>query len=384
MDIEFATKTIEYKGEERSILMQNENGPCALIALVNVLLIDPRYNDVSQELKRTVKDSSNVSLENLLQVVAELVLQTSGGKGDTFDTKKEDTGEDSDVTKCLTLLPELHTGLNVNPTFDGGFKDSPELSIFRLLNIDLIHGWVLEDSTPGYTRLQKLSYDEAIDICTHASDVMSAGSTSESKDTENILTDAQNLKIFFDESPTQLTTSGIQLLIGELENSKLAVLFRNDHFATVLNHDGTLFSLVTDLGYKKKQNIVWESLLTIDGSGNAFFDSKFQESQYENEYNENNDITSNNENISTDHQIALQLQSEEDSKLAKSLDRKTASNSTRPNTKDKKKKHKKKDSKSKSKPKKSSNVVRGQSVTRSNNNRSSTPSKSSKDSCIII
>ena len=387
MDIKFATKIIRYNDTQKSILLQNENGPCALIALINVLLIDPRYTDTSQELTDIVQKSAEVSLESMLQSLAGILLkepQTSND--DTGCSINEKTGDASSVSKCLTLLPELHTGLNVNPIFDGGFKESIELSLFRLLDIDLVHGWVLEDSTPDAFRLQSLSYDEAIDLCTHASDVMTSSSTSLQESSENILKDAQNLQTFFDESPTQLTTSGIQLLQKKLSNNRLAVLFRNDHFATVLNHDGILFALVTDLGYKKKTNIVWESLLTIDGSGNSYFDSNFQESQYEADDAPISDRNSHSENYNADHQIALQLQSEEDNRLAKSLEQTTTNTDRKSHGHGKKEKDSKKNkSRSKSKPKKHSpKTTPSKNVSNNSNKRSSTSSKSSKDSCVIV
>lgn len=65
---------------------------------------------------------------------------------------------------------------------------------------------------------------------------------------------------------TQLTYHGLSELHGALTPGQLAVFFRNNHFCTLTKHsNGSLFTLVTDQGYLREPNVVWEQLATIDG-----------------------------------------------------------------------------------------------------------------------
>ncbi|CCD24408.1 MINDY family deubiquitinase NDAI_0D00940 [Naumovozyma dairenensis CBS 421] len=194
--IRFDVKNIKIRDTPHKILLQNENGPCALLALINLLVLSS--NEISslgvvtkQELKKLIsKDSipitaatttttttttttenedgikkkkvknGKVSLEELIQILANNALQ-----GNTL----EDQDYQNDVDQLLHLLPQLHTGLNINPRFDGTFEDSKELSIFRLFGIPLVHGWVIDHDK--YPAIYHLSYEDAQNILTEASEI---------------------------------------------------------------------------------------------------------------------------------------------------------------------------------------------------------------------
>ena len=65
-----------------------------------------------------------------------------------------------------------------------------------------------------------------------------------------IFKDGTVVESFLSASSTQLTYAGLTELNMHVEEGKLYVFFRNNHFATLTKHDGTLYLLVTDLGYK--------------------------------------------------------------------------------------------------------------------------------------
>ncbi len=43
------------------------------------------------------------------------------------------------------------------------------------------------------------------------------------------------------------------------------MLFRNNHFSTVILHEGVLYSLVTDVGFQHRDSVVWETLNSLHG-----------------------------------------------------------------------------------------------------------------------
>ncbi|CAI7771008.1 unnamed protein product [Closterium sp. NIES-53] len=50
------------------------------------------------------------------------------------------------VADCMALLPRLATGIDVNVRFTGihAFEFTPETAIFDLLDISLVHGWLVD------------------------------------------------------------------------------------------------------------------------------------------------------------------------------------------------------------------------------------------------
>ena len=56
-----------------------------------------------------------------------------------------------------------------------------------------------------------------------------------------------------------------------LRTRQLAVFFRNNHFNCLFKHgDGRLYLLVTDQGYLRERNVVWERLSGIDGDSTFY------------------------------------------------------------------------------------------------------------------
>ena len=93
---------------------------------------------------------------------------------------------------------------------------------------------------------------------------------------------------------TQATEFGFVGLSDALKNGQIAILFRNNHFFTLTKQHERLFTLVTDQGYLKSPDIMWEEL-TIDGGGEFF----------------NEDFLSKEEVVNSDEAFARQLQEAE-------------------------------------------------------------------------
>lgn len=154
----FKVKRIDFLGSKRAIVCQNENGPCPLIGIVNVLLL---RNAVTLQ---GAPDVPEVSAQELMSLVAARILDENarggaGGrtgddaaKGDDFEAMDAEQAEamrqnqEQNVSDAMAALPSLATGLDVNVRFRHAldFEFTAELAIFDLLDITLCHAWVAD------------------------------------------------------------------------------------------------------------------------------------------------------------------------------------------------------------------------------------------------
>ncbi|CAH2078209.1 unnamed protein product [Thlaspi arvense] len=120
-DAVYKTKEITFRGLKKRIILQNKNGPCPLIAICNVLLLRNKKNQYLKE---------EVSQERLLSLVDRALFYSDG----------------EEYTNAIKLLPRFAEGINVNIRFRriDDFELTPELDIFRLLEIALYHGWIVD------------------------------------------------------------------------------------------------------------------------------------------------------------------------------------------------------------------------------------------------
>lgn len=160
----------------------------------------------------------------------------------------------------INLLPDLGRGLDVNVKFRHvtDFEFTPALSLFDLLRVNLYHGWIPD---PQFVEIRDavgdLTYNQLVEhIC-------------DETNTNRLL-----LEEFLMENVTQLTYQGLIGLMEAMKDGELAVLFRNNHFHTILRRKDLLYLLVSDSGYASEPSIVWESFNNVDGSS-IFFASDF-------------------------------------------------------------------------------------------------------------
>lgn len=283
------------------ILVQNANGPCPLMALVNALTLTTPADAGDAVLVNTLKTREQISLDLLLNAVF-----------DELMSERRITPDMSlpDITELYEFLKGLHTGMNVNPRFvpteetekafkrtslthlhptergeliPGTFEDTKEMSFYRTFRIPLIHGWLPPQSEPVYEALKRHaeSYEDAQNILFREeeledklSDTSGAGLSEEE---QGIYQDILSIKSFLYSAATQLTPWGLEVITKAMRPGSVAILFRNDHFSTLYRHPQTLqmFALVTDAGYAGHDEIVWESLVDVNGENSEFFSGDF-------------------------------------------------------------------------------------------------------------
>ncbi|MCJ1417965.1 hypothetical protein MMC32_004310 [Xylographa parallela] len=279
------------------IMVQNANGPCPLLALVNALTLStPR--DADTALIETLRVREHVSLGLLLDAVFDELM--SGRRGDAAQGLP-------DVGELYSFLITLHTGMNVNPRFIplsdnlpilidipasdtssssgrrglGGFEETKEMKLYSTFSIPLIHGWLPSQTHPAYAALQRSAstYEDAQNLMFREEELEDKLQREGLKQDEQILIeDIASIKYFLSSSATQLTEYGLHTITDTLHPGSIAILFRNDHFSTLYKHPrtGQLLTLVTDMGYAGHEEVVWESLVDVSGEGSEFFAGDFR------------------------------------------------------------------------------------------------------------
>ncbi|XP_050606336.1 ubiquitin carboxyl-terminal hydrolase MINDY-1 isoform X1 [Macaca thibetana thibetana] len=252
----YCVKWIPWKGERTPIITQSSNGPCPLLAIMNILFLQWK---VKLPLQKEVitSDELMAHLGNCLLSIKPQ--EKSEGLQLNFQQNVDD---------AITVLPKLATGLDVNVRFTGvsDFEYTPECSVFDLLGIPLYHGWLVDpqQSPEAVRAVGKLSYNQLVEkiiTCKHSSDT-------------NLVTEGLIAEQFLETTAAQLTYHGLCELTAAAKEDELSVFFRNNHFSTMTKHKNHLYLLVTDQGFLHEEQVVWESLHNVDGDS-CFCDSDF-------------------------------------------------------------------------------------------------------------
>lgn len=282
MDTIFNTKRVSINGYDYTILLHNkgveqseENSTfsCALLALCNVLLLSPGLAGMARNLITLTQNRSQVSKQDIVQVLSYIGVQ----QNNTID-----------INQLLQTLPNLcsHTNSNVDPLqqsgmlpidpeFNGTFEDGMAMSIFRLYNVGLLHGWIINPETDAvaYERVSRYSYENAQKILVQSYDIKK--NNIQVANADIILQDADYLKAFLARSATQLTEYGLNHLKEIMVEKSFAVLYRNDQYYTLHKNNGVLYILVVENHYNDANDIVWKSLTSVNGNQDAFYTGSF-------------------------------------------------------------------------------------------------------------
>ncbi|GAX73709.1 hypothetical protein CEUSTIGMA_g1162.t1 [Chlamydomonas eustigma] len=155
----FDIKRIRFLGREGvPIFLQNENGPCPLLAIANCL-----------SLKNQLQISTgytSITVSRLISAVAEKILDSNSVENSKAETEyvinlRQNIGDSIDV------LGKLNVGLDVNPRLHDveAFEATRELTVFDLLDLSLLHGWVVDpDDRETCTAMGTRSYNELVEI----------------------------------------------------------------------------------------------------------------------------------------------------------------------------------------------------------------------------
>jgi hypothetical protein len=247
---DFLTKNTTFDGKPVSFCLQSHDGPCPLLAMANVLLLRQKL--------RIKPGSDRLTTKHVLTVIGDAITSHLGAS------------QSDDLELCLDELRQLQFGLQVNCGFRScvAFERTTGFRVFDLLGVKVLHGWLPEDPE-SVSVLESMTYNEAAELVAMADDVETRSEAMHdnnlSSDKVELLHKAAIVRRFLDASPSQLTFEGLIKIHAALSEGELAVLFRNNHFSTIILHEGVLYALVTDVGFQHRDDVIWETLNSLHG-----------------------------------------------------------------------------------------------------------------------
>ncbi|ODH52455.1 hypothetical protein GX48_01235 [Paracoccidioides brasiliensis] len=262
------------------MLVQNENGPCPLLALVNGFVMRSKADSPSP-ITKALQSREKISLGLLVQALFDELTSYTDGADQLPDTEA-----------LSSFLIMLHTGMNVNPQLvlteypcdtPGTFLETNDIRLYSSFKVPLVHGWLARPSSAAAAALKRVAQNyEDIQLLHFRKEeledrVFRGGSLD--PDEEKLIEDIDTIQHFVNvENATQLSVFGLEHLKKCLEPGSISILFRNDHFSTLFKHPLSyqLFTLVTDAGYASHAEIVWESLVDVNGCNTGFFSGDFR------------------------------------------------------------------------------------------------------------
>lgn len=273
-----------------SMLTQNKNGPCPLLALVNAMILG-----ATEEMQATLDDALRLREQITLGLIIETLMDELLDRSMLCDGSAL-----PEIDQLNMFLMRLRTGMNANPRFvpaaepdaeaptqktpkAGTFELTSDIKLYNSFGVRLLHGWLPMPSEEVFAAFSRSAptYEDAQAIQFGEEELEYKLSQSESGLTDQeqkVWQDIMTIKQFFQAHPTQLTPYGLQSIQTALRPGEFAILFRNDHFSTIYKHprDGDLYTLITDAGYAERDEIIWESLSDVSGARSEFFSGEFQ------------------------------------------------------------------------------------------------------------
>ncbi|VUZ55244.1 unnamed protein product [Hymenolepis diminuta] len=249
-------KWVQFEGVRVPIITQNENGPCPMIAITNVLLLRQKIS--------LPEDHEMVSSDLIIQTLSDKLFSQSIAN---FDEETRANYEEN-LFSAVSIFPKLLTGLDINVRFTGvaDFEYTTALTVFDLFRIPIFHGWVVDPQNADLVKvLNNQTYNQVVEMI-----IDYKTSTDSERVQKGLLAEE-----FLQSTASQLTLCGLCELNDRLREGELAVFFRNNHFNTIYKKKGSIYVLLTDVGFVNEPNFVWETLNNIDGDS-QFVNAEFK------------------------------------------------------------------------------------------------------------
>lgn len=202
-----------------------------------------------------------------------------------FGTAKELSGQSSQHTdggheeaQDDTVTADVVDALNASDNIAETSVDDTAKGVARDSNAEVSDAGIADAAVEDelgmgiWTGPPHLKPEESSDVTSSTS----PGGSDTSDSGELIARNAPFIQAFLDDTASMMTFHGLALLHETLEEGELACLFYNNHFSVLTMNKKRLFMLVTDEGYIRAPNVMYEGLSDLDGN-TAFFDANFKQ-----------------------------------------------------------------------------------------------------------
>jgi len=248
-------------------VLQEQQGPCPLIGIFNVLLLRGSVRLDTQIMW--------ISFQEMIDHIKRYFEQQLSKRSFRDVDSKKTANDIKNFEDARKHFPNLEKGLDINVKFSepDAFEFTTEVAMFDLYGIRLVHAWTVDPQMTGLAFIREQSYNELTSFILSELDEKNNLSDIDIAIIEQRKDLARN---FLQETSSQITAHGLFRLHEVINESEICVLFRNNHFATITKHKGKIYLLVTDRGLvNDTRSCYWQSLSTLDGDS-VFLDSSFR------------------------------------------------------------------------------------------------------------
>ncbi len=244
----YLVKHIQFGLLNVRIITQEGDGPCPLIAIANVLLLRGALSLPHAE--------SWISHGTLVQVLRDYALELNRVPPGSSEEVRANIEANVEASVRILCSKAMRRGIMINPSLTGvtSFEFTPEIGVFDLFRIRLLHGWLVEPTdSEGLRRFfEGRSYNQI-------QDAISAVLHSSPSDAQE---QAALASAWFAQHATQMTAHGVKELERNVMENEISVLFRADHFSTIIKHNGQLYSLVSAHACEKLRSVTNQKVMT--------------------------------------------------------------------------------------------------------------------------
>lgn len=247
----YRVRWLSFDGRACPILLQDQNGPCPLIAIVNLLSLRGALT-----LPPGTETIAIDRAKHLVTVhIANFIAKQFDSNSVTETSRANTLANFDDVS---TVMAGIERGLDLNPSMTSvfGFEFTKEVALFDAVESRICHGWLIDpQNTAVMQAVGALHYNELINLC--------ASDTTNETEKERIAL----VQSWINDNSTQLTVAGLAALHTALKEKELAIFLRNNHYNVIHKRDGELFLLVTDVGLIESCPILaWNKIMDVEGS----------------------------------------------------------------------------------------------------------------------
>jgi len=291
----YRVKKVIHHERECRILLQSENGPCPLLAIANILLLSGKLSLSSRAIS-----TGRCDFDEVVTALATKLLDCKA------PSEAMQENHEQNVADAVDSLSHLQVGLDVNIKFTSAtaIEYTKELVTFDLLGLQIMHGWLVDpQDTETAAAIGDKSYnalmEQLIEVATavtpkrqedvgladdgagesSAGEAAEGGAAGEAgaaaaqegnfeemqRTHSELLRRGKLVEAFFNATATQLTYHGITELHSQMRDGQYVCFFRNNHYSVLHKSKGCLWNLVTDEGYARERDIVWERLDEVEG-----------------------------------------------------------------------------------------------------------------------